>query len=150
MTFGVCHHNTLIVKILFKTLIFPIIDKKNNQSLVSNADREIPTLGSEDNAGNAESVDNAGNLVKLMSCIICLPSVLPRSSIIDSICPHCLVQEIYHSSKAMKWLYYANGIRMWSWNYYIVNYRYLEVEGCLKLLISQNKFSGPRKFTLRY
>ena len=28
------------------------ISKKNTQSLVSNADREIPTLGSTDNAGN--------------------------------------------------------------------------------------------------
>ena len=31
-----------------------------------------------------------------------------------------------------------------------VNSRYLEVEVHPKLLISQSKFSGPRKFTLRY
>ena len=34
-------------------IIFPIIGKKNNQSLVSDADREIPTLRSTDNAGNS-------------------------------------------------------------------------------------------------
>ena len=31
-----------------------------------------------------------------------------------------------------------------------VNSRYLKVEVYPKLLISQSKFSGPRKFTLRY
>ena len=31
-----------------------------------------------------------------------------------------------------------------------VNSRYLNVEVHSKLLISQSKFSGPRKFTLRY
>ena len=31
--------------------IFNVIGKKNNQILVSDADREIPTLGSRDNAG---------------------------------------------------------------------------------------------------
>ena len=53
MTLGVGHHTTLTVNILFKTLIFPIIGKRNNQSPVSDADREIPTLGSKDNAGNS-------------------------------------------------------------------------------------------------
>ena len=43
MTFGVGHHTTLIVNILFKTSIFPIIGKKNYQLSVSDADREIPT-----------------------------------------------------------------------------------------------------------
>ena len=33
---------------------------------------------------------------------------------------------------------------------YTVNSRYLKVEVYPKLLISQSKFSGPRKFTLRY
>ena len=33
---------------------------------------------------------------------------------------------------------------------YTVNSRYLKVEVNPKLLISQSKFSGPRKFTLRY
>ena len=33
-------------------IIFNVTHKKNNQSLVSDADREIPTLGSTDNAGN--------------------------------------------------------------------------------------------------
>ena len=36
--------------------IFPITGKENNQSSVSNADREIPTLGSTDNAGNSDSL----------------------------------------------------------------------------------------------
>ena len=31
-----------------------------------------------------------------------------------------------------------------------VNYQYLKVKIYSKLLISQSKFSGPRKFTLRY
>ena len=39
--------------------------KKNNQTSVSNADREIPTLG---------SMDNARNSVNLISSIIHLPS----------------------------------------------------------------------------
>ena len=43
----------------FKT--FTVIGKKNNQTLVSDADREIPTLG---------STDNAGNSVNLVSSII--------------------------------------------------------------------------------
>ena len=32
-----------------------MISKKNNHSSVSGADREIPTLGSTDNAGNSEN-----------------------------------------------------------------------------------------------
>ena len=43
---------------------YSIIGKKNNQSSVSDADREIPTL---------ESTDNAGNSVKFVSGIIRLP-----------------------------------------------------------------------------
>ena len=31
-----------------------------------------------------------------------------------------------------------------------VNSSYLRVQNCPKLLISQSKFSGPRKFTFRY
>ena len=46
-------HTRLIVNILFQTSIFPIIGKKNNQSSVSDADREIPTIKSTDNAGNS-------------------------------------------------------------------------------------------------
>ena len=34
-------------------MIFPVLGKKNNQSLVSDADQEMPTLGSIDNAGNS-------------------------------------------------------------------------------------------------
>ena len=51
----------------FKEMIrvYSIIGKKNNRSSVSDADREIPTL---------RSMDNAGNLVNLVSCIIRLPS----------------------------------------------------------------------------
>ena len=48
MTFGVGHHTTLTVNILFKISIFPIKGKKNNQSSVSDADREISTLNSTD------------------------------------------------------------------------------------------------------
>ena len=33
--------------------IFNVIGKKNNQTLVSNEDREISALGSTDNAGNS-------------------------------------------------------------------------------------------------
>ena len=44
---------------------YSIIDKKNNQSMVSDADGEIPTPGSTDNA-----VDS----VNLVSRIIRLPS----------------------------------------------------------------------------
>ena len=70
MTLGVGRHTTLIVNIIFKTLIFQRIGKKNNQSSVSDADREIPTLG---------STDNAGNSVNLVSGIIRLPSSLDFS-----------------------------------------------------------------------
>ena len=45
--------------------IFPIIGWKTNQSSVSDADREIPTL---------RSTDNAGNSVNLVSEIIRSPS----------------------------------------------------------------------------
>ena len=44
---------------------FNVIGKKNNQTSVSDADQEIPTLG---------STDNAENLVNFISGIICLPS----------------------------------------------------------------------------
>ena len=51
----------------FKEIIrfYSMIGKKNNQSWVSVADREIPTL---------RSTNNAVNLVNLVSGIICLPS----------------------------------------------------------------------------
>ena len=52
MMFGVGRHTTLIVNILFKTSTFQRIGKKNNQTSISDADRQIPTLGSTDNAGN--------------------------------------------------------------------------------------------------
>ena len=48
-----------------KKKCFTAIGKKNNQTFVSDADREIPTLG---------SADNAGNSVNLVSGIIRLPS----------------------------------------------------------------------------
>ena len=53
MRFGVGRHLMLIVNILFETSIFQRIGNKNSQSLVYDADREIPTLGSTDNAGNS-------------------------------------------------------------------------------------------------
>ena len=46
-------------------MIFNVMGKKNNQTYVSDADLEMPTLG---------STDNAGNLVNLVSGIIRLPS----------------------------------------------------------------------------
>ena len=48
-------------------MIYNVIGKKNNQTLVSGADQEIPTL---------ESTDNAGNSVNLVFSIIRLPSGL--------------------------------------------------------------------------
>ena len=53
MTSGVDHHTALIVNVLFKTSIFQRKGKKNNHSSVSDADREIPTLRSTNNAGNS-------------------------------------------------------------------------------------------------
>ena len=79
MMFGVDHHTTLIVNILFRTSIFPVIGKKNTCSLVSDVDREIPTRG---------STDNAGNSVCRVSGIICLPSGLHQRPMIDSILSH--------------------------------------------------------------
>ena len=65
MKFDVGRHTMLIVNILFKTSIFQRKGKKNNQSSVSDEDREIPTLG---------STVNAGNEANLVSGIIRLPS----------------------------------------------------------------------------
>ena len=42
-----------------------VIGKENNQSSVSDADREIPTLGSTDNAGN--SVNLVSGIIRLHS-----------------------------------------------------------------------------------
>ena len=46
-------------------ILFNVIGKKNNQTSVSDADKEIPTLG---------PADNAGNSVNLVFGIIRLPS----------------------------------------------------------------------------
>ena len=54
----------LIINIIFKTSIFPIIGKKNDQSSVADADRKIPAL---------VSTNNAGNSVNLVSGVIRLP-----------------------------------------------------------------------------
>ena len=57
-------------------MIFPIIGKKINQLSVSDADREIPTLGPTDNAGTrftsfpALSVDPRVGISNLVSGII--------------------------------------------------------------------------------
>ena len=56
---------------------FNVIGKKNNQTSVFDADREIPTLG---------STDNAGNSVNLVSGFIRLPSGWDFFVCIDSIC----------------------------------------------------------------
>ena len=37
-------------------MIFNVVGKKNNQTSVSDEDREIPILGSTDNAGNSENL----------------------------------------------------------------------------------------------
>ena len=47
-------------------IFIPVVGKKNNQTSVSEADQEIPTLG---------STDNAGHSVNLVYGIIRLPSV---------------------------------------------------------------------------
>ena len=50
---------------------FNVIGKKNYQSSVSNADREIPNLGSTDNAGNSVNLVSGiavhANLIRFMS-----------------------------------------------------------------------------------
>ena len=55
--------------------IFYVIGKKNNQTSVSDANRESPTLG---------STDNAGNTVNFVSGIIHLPSGWDRRQMTDS------------------------------------------------------------------
>ena len=84
MTFGFGRHTTLIVNILFKTSIFQRIGKTNNQSSVSDADREIPIL---------RSTDNAGNSVNLVSGIIRLPSGWDFSV--------CMIDSIYSDKKGL-------------------------------------------------
>ena len=42
--------------------IFNVIGKKNNQTMVSDADQEIPTLGSTDNAGNSVNLISGWDL----------------------------------------------------------------------------------------
>ena len=54
-----------MVNILFKALIFPIIGTKNDQSSVSDADQEIQTLGSTDNAGNP--VNLVSGIIRILS-----------------------------------------------------------------------------------
>ena len=50
LEFDVIHRN---YEYSLKASTFPITGKKSNQSSVSDADREFPTLGSTDNAGNS-------------------------------------------------------------------------------------------------
>ena len=56
---------------------FNVLSKKNNQTSTSDAEREIPTIG---------STDNAGNSVNLVSGIICLPSGWDFSVCIENRC----------------------------------------------------------------
>ena len=65
---------------------FYIIVKKNNQTSVSDANPEIPTLG---------SMDNAGPSVKLVSGIIHLPSVWDFSICIRD---HCKILFIHYTT----------------------------------------------------
>ena len=47
----------VIINILFKaSIFFPVIGKKNNQSSVTDADKEISTPGSTDKAGNVSGI----------------------------------------------------------------------------------------------
>ena len=81
MTFGVGRHTMLILNVVFKTLNFQRIGKKNNQSSVFDADREISTLGSR---------DNAANKVNLVSGIIDLPSGWNSLSVLETNDRSCL------------------------------------------------------------
>ena len=73
MMFGIGHHTTLIVNNLFKTSIFPIIGKKNNQSSVSYAD---------------EKSQPSGQQIMYYPVTLGLEfSGLHRRPMIDSICP---------------------------------------------------------------
>ena len=55
----------ILLSLASPSIIIISISKKDNQTSVSDAVREIPSLG---------STDNAGNSVNLVSDIICLPS----------------------------------------------------------------------------
>ena len=77
-------------------MIFPIIGKKNNQSSVSDADREIPTLG---------STDNAGNSINLVSGI----SVYPRFVISQSTSE---TDDIFYLSNYLRMLYHSSGVQL--------------------------------------
>ena len=48
------------------------------------------------------------------------------------------------------WLCWAGAIQVRFFSFITFNYRYLKVESYSKQLISQSKFSGPRKFVFRY
>ena len=95
MTFGVGCHTMLIANILFKTSLFQRLGKKNNQSWVSDADREIPTLGSTDNAGNSVKPCFRHHLFTLGLGFLCLH----RRPMIDSICHSCLLKQSQQQSK---------------------------------------------------
>ena len=66
----------LILNILFKTSIFLIIGKKNNQSSVSDSDPEIQILGSADHARN--EVNLVSGMTRLPLGWDCLVSILDR------------------------------------------------------------------------
>ena len=76
---------------------YNVIDtrKKTNQSLVSIADREIPTLGSP---------DNARNLVNLVSSIIHLPSAWDFWSASETDDRFCLSQLLHLKSTVSPFL----------------------------------------------
>ena len=81
MTFGV-GLIPRIVNIIFAIPIFSIIGKKINQSLVSDADQEIPTIGSTDNAEN--SVNLISGIIRFPLGLVYL--CLNQRPMIDSIC----------------------------------------------------------------
>ena len=63
--------------VLFKTF-FHSIGKKNNQSSVSDVDREIPTLGLTDNAGNEVNVSGIIRLPSDWDFSVCIVSGIIR------------------------------------------------------------------------
>ena len=60
MTFKISRHTTLIVKNVIE-LRLSNYNRKNNQPLVPDADREVPTFGSTDNAGNSAKKESASS-----------------------------------------------------------------------------------------
>ena len=76
-------------------IIFNVKGKKNNQTSVSNADLEIPTLGSTDNAGN--EVKPRFRHYPFTLGLVFLG--LHRRQVLDSICPDISLQTLNYPAK---------------------------------------------------